>query len=186
MRHSLKKRHPGVAVRYLLMVLVSFLFLFPFYWMMRTSVMPLDDIFEIPIVYFPREIQLEPYAAAFTVFPLMRYLLNSLFITSLATIGAVLTSSLCAFGFSRIAWKGRETVFTIVLSSMLLPSAVTLIPTFLGWSALGFSDTYVPLIAPYWFGGGAMNIFLLRQFFRTIPKALDESALMDGASVRRI
>ena len=94
MRHSLKKRHPGVAVRYLLMVLVSFLFLFPFYWMMRTSVMPLDDIFEIPIVYFPREIQLEPYAAAFTVFPLMRYLLNSLFITSLATIGAVLTSSL--------------------------------------------------------------------------------------------
>ena len=85
MRHSLKKRHPGVAVRYLLMVLVSFLFLFPFYWMMRTSVMPLDDIFEIPIVYFPREIQLEPYAAAFTVFPLMRYLLNSLFITSLAT-----------------------------------------------------------------------------------------------------
>ena len=75
----------------------------------------------------------------------MRYLLNSLFITSLATIGAVLTSSLCAFGFSRIAWKGRETVFTIVLSSMLLPSAVTLIPTFLGWSAL---DTYVPLIAP--------------------------------------
>ena len=108
MRHSLKKRHPGVAVRYLLMVLVSFLFLFPFYWMMRTSVMPLDDIFEIPIVYFPREIQLEPYAAAFTVFPLMRYLLNSLFITSLATIGAVLTSSLCAFGFSRIAWKGRS------------------------------------------------------------------------------
>ena len=186
MRHSQKKRHPGVAVRYLLMVLVSFLFLFPFYWMMRTSVMPLDDIFEIPIVYFPREIQLEPYAAAFTVFPLMRYLLNSLFITSLATIGAVLTSSLCAFGFSRIAWKGRETVFTIVLSSMLLPSAVTLIPTFLGWSALGFSDTYVPLIAPYWFGGGAMNIFLLPQFFRTIPKALDESALMDGASFLRI
>lgn len=68
---------------------------------------------------------------------------------------------------------------------MLLPSAVTLIPTFLGWSALGFSDTYVPLIAPYWFGGGAMNIFLLRQFFRTIPKALDESALMDGASFLR-
>ena len=136
--------------------------MFPFYWMMRTSVMPLDDIFEIPIVYFPREIQLEPYAAAFTVFPLMRYLLNSLFITSLATIGAVLTSSLCAFGFSRIAWKGRETVFTIVLSSMLLPSAVTLIPTFLGWSALGFSDTYVPLIAPYWFGGGVEVRSVLR------------------------
>lgn len=168
------------------MGIISLLFLFPFYWMVRTSVMDLGDIFEIPIVYVPREIQTEHYAAAFTVFPLAQYLLNSLFITMLATIGAMLSSSLCAFGFSRIQWRGRETVFTIVLSSMLLPSAVTLIPTFLGWNAIGLTDTYIPLILPYWFGGGAMNIFLLRQFFRTIPKALDESAMMDGASLLTI
>ena len=75
----------------------------------------------------------------------------------------------------------REKVFTVVLSSMLLPSAVTLIPTFLEWHAIGVTDSYIPLIVPYWFGGGAMNIFLLRQFFRTIPKSLDESAVIDGA-----
>lgn len=167
--------------RYTALIAVSFIFLFPLYWMLRTSVMALGDIFEIPVVYFPREIQLEHYRAAFDVFPLGRYLLNSFGVTALATLGAVLSSSLCAFGFSRIAWRMREKVFTVVLSSMLLPSAVTLIPTFLEWHAIGVTDSYLPLIVPYWFGGGAMNIFLLRQFFRTIPRALDESAVIDGA-----
>jgi multiple sugar transport system permease protein len=167
--------------KYTALILMSFIFLFPLYWMLRTSVMDLGDIFQIPIIYFPREIQLQHYNAAFKVFPLGRYMLNSLLVTSLATIGAVFSSSLCAFGFSHIKWKMREKVFTIVLSSMLLPTAVTLIPTFLEWHAIGVMDSYIPLIVPYWFGGGAMNIFLLRQFFRTIPKALDESAVIDGA-----
>lgn len=154
--------------------------------MLRTSVMDLGDIFELPPVYFPRDVQLEHYRDAFSVFPLGRYMINSLFITGLGTIGAMFTSSLCAFGFSRIRWRGRETVFTIVLSSMLLPSAVTMIPVFLGWKAIKMTDTYWPLIVPYWFGGGAMNIFLLRQFFRMIPKEMDESAQMDGASYFKI
>lgn len=166
--------------------LLAFLFLFPFYWMLRTSVMELDDIFELPPVYFPREIQTEHYGEAFSVFPLGRYLLNSLLITALSTIGAMLSASLCAFGFSRIRWKGRELIFTVVLSSMLLPSAVTMIPVFLGWNAIGLTDTYLPLIIPSWFGGGAMNIFLLRQFFRMIPKEMDESARMDGAGYLQI
>lgn len=148
--------------------------------------MALGDIFEIPIIYVPRQIELQHYGAAFDVFPLGRYFLNSVLITGLATIGAVCSSSLCAFGFSRIQWRMREKVFTLVLSSMLLPTAVTLIPTFLEWYAIGVSDSYLPLIVPYWLGGGAMNIFLLRQFFRTIPKALDESAVMDGAGYFRI
>ena len=167
--------------KYSFLVLFAFIFLFPLYWMLRTSVMDLGDIFALPVIYFPKEIQIRHYFAAFDVFPLGRYLLNSLFVTSLATFGAVLSSSLCAFGFSRINWRMREKVFTVVLSSMLLPSAVTLIPTFLEWHAIGVTDSYIPLIVPYWFGGGAMNIFLLRQFFRTIPKSLDESAVIDGA-----
>lgn len=167
---------------YLSLLLLSVLFLFPLYWMLRTSVMDLGDIFELPPVFIPREIQTEHYREAFSVFPLGRYMLNSLFITGMSTIGALFTSSLSAFGFSRIKWRGREMVFTVVLSSMLLPSAVTMIPVFLGWNAVGMTNTYFPLIVPYWFGGGAMNIFLLRQFFRTIPKELDESAYMDGAS----
>ena len=168
-------------LKYSFLILSAFIFLFPLYWMLRTSVMDLGDIFALPVIYFPKEIQLQHYRAAFDVFPLSRYLLNSLFVTSLATFGAIFSSSLCAFGFARINWHMREKVFTVVLSSMLLPSAVTLIPTFLEWHAIGVTDSYIPLIVPYWFGGGAMNIFLLRQFFRTIPKSLDESAVIDGA-----
>lgn len=167
---------------YGLLTLAALFFVFPFYWMLRTSMMDLGEIFKLPIVYFPRKIHLKHYSAAFSVFPLARYVLNSLLITLSATVGAMLTSSLCAFGFSRIEWRWREKVFAIVLSSMLLPSAVTIIPTFLGWKVVGLTNTYWPLITPFWFGGGAMNIFLLRQFFRTIPKSLDESAKMDGAS----
>lgn len=180
MRNRTKGRIGTVGVHALL-CLLSVLFLFPFYWMLRTSVMDLGEIFQLPPVYFPTEIQLQHYGAAFAVFPLGRYLLNSLMIAALSTAGAMLTSSLCAYGFSRIEWRAREAVFTVVLSGMLLPAAVTLIPTFLIWRSAGLTNSYVPLIAPYWLGGGAMNIFLLRQFFRTIPRELDESAVMDGA-----
>ncbi len=176
----------GTILKYTVIIAIAAVFLFPFYWMLRTSVMSLDDIFKIPIVYFPKKVELQHYAAAFEVFPLLKYLLNSLFITSLATMGAMLSSSLCAFGFSRINWRGRDTVFTVVLSGMLLPSAVTLIPTFLMWRSAGVSDSYLPLIVPAWFGGGAMNIFLLRQFYRTIPKEIDEAASIDGANYFQI
>ena len=176
----------GTILKYTVIIAIAAVFLFPFYWMLRTSVMILDDIFKIPIVYFPKKVELQHYAAAFEVFPLLKYLLNSLFITSLATMGAMLSSSLCAFGFSRINWRGRDTVFTVVLSGMLLPSAVTLIPTFLMWRSAGVSDSYLPLIVPAWFGGGAMNIFLLRQFYRTIPKEIDEAASIDGANYFQI
>lgn len=181
-----KKVKTSTVITYVVLIILAIVFLFPFYWMLRTSVMSLDDIFKIPIVYFPKKIELEHYAAAFNVFPLFKYLLNSLFITVLATFGAMLSSSLCAFGFSRIDWRGRETVFTVVLSSMLLPAAVTLIPTFLLWRKIGVSDSYIPLIVPAWFGGGAMNIFLLRQFYRTIPRDIDEAAAIDGANYLQI
>lgn len=176
------KKQVMKIVKYTVLVLLTFLFLFPFYWMWRTSVMDLGDIFELPPVYFPRKIEFAHYGEAFSVFPLGRYLGNSIVITALSTLGAMLSASLCAYGFSRIKWKGREAVFTVVLSSMLLPAAVTMIPVFLGWNAVGLTDSYLPLIVPYWFGGGAMNIFLLRQFFRMIPKETDESARIDGAS----
>ena len=181
-----QKTSKSTLILYIVLIIISFLYLFPFYWMLRTSVMSLDEIFKIPVVYFPGKVEFQHYKAAFSVFPLFRYLLNSLFITLLATFGAMLSSSLCAFGFSRINWKGRETVFTIVLSSMLLPAAVTLIPTFLMWRKIGVSDSYIPLIVPAWFGGGAMNIFLLRQFYRTIPREIDEAAAIDGASYLQI
>ena len=97
-------------------------------------------------------------------------------------MGTMLTSSICAYGLARIKWKGRNVVFACIMASMMLPFAVTLIPTFLMWRAIGFTNSFVPLVAPAWFGGGAFYIFLLRQFYMTIPKDFDEAAYLDGAN----
>ena len=101
-------------------------------------------------------------------------------------LGVLLTSSMAAYAFSRVRWKGRDAIFTLLLSAMMLPSAVTLIPVYIGWSRMGMVDTYAPLIIPAFLGGGAYNIFLMRQFFLTIPRELDEAAFVDGASRFRI
>lgn len=93
---------------------------------------------------------------------------------------------MAAYAFSRVRWKGRDAIFTLLLSAMMLPSAVTLIPVYIGWSRLGMVDSYAPLIIPAFLGGGAYNIFLMRQFFLTIPRELDEAAFVDGASRFRI
>lgn len=98
----------------------------------------------------------------------------------------MLTSALAAYGFSRLRWPGRDLVFNVLLTTLMLPYAVTLIPTFLLWARLDLINTFWPLIIPHWFGGGIFSIFLLRQFFRTIPRELDEAALIDGANPLQI
>jgi multiple sugar transport system permease protein len=121
------------------------------------------------------------YSKAFTTVPFGSYYLNTFQIVLGSVSGTVITSSLSAYAFSRLRWKGRSLMFACLMASMMLPGAVTMIPLFVGWSKLGFSNTYAPLIVPSWFGGGAFNIFLLRQFYMTIPRELDESAFVDGA-----
>src|SRR5690606_27077582 len=121
-----------------------------------------------------------------TFVPFGTYFLNTIIIVAGCLSGILITSSLAAFAFSRISWPGRNIIFGILLSGMMLPGAVTLIPTFIGWTTLGFYNTFVPLIVPAWFGGGAYNIFLLRQFYLGIPRALDEAAYVDGAGYFRI
>jgi len=118
--------------------------------------------------------------------PFATYFRNTMTIVFFTVTGTVITSSICAFGFARCRWPGRDIVFGILMTSMMLPFAVTMIPTFIFWRHLGFLNTFVPLVAPSWFGGGIFNIFLLRQFYSTIPRELDEAALVDGASYFRI
>ena len=169
------------AVLYLFVLILLVCFVFPFFWMLRTSLMEINQIFQLPPVFIPDPLYWQNYPGAFNTFPLLQFIGNSFIISILSVVGSVFTSSLCAFGFSRIQWKLRNPIFTVVLCSMMLPYAVTIIPTYLGWNAVGGVDTYLPLILPYWCGGGAMYIFLLRQFFLSIPKELDESAIVDGA-----
>lgn len=175
------KKKFSKSIIYIILFFISFVCLVPFYWMIRSSLMDMSQIFTMPPIWIPNPIKFSNYKEALTMLPFGRYFLNTLFVVVFTVLGTVITSSLCAYSFSRIEWKGRDTVFGILLTAMMIPFAVTLIPTFIGWQKLGFVNSYAPLIVPAWFGGGVFNVFLLRQFFRTIPKELDEAARIDGA-----
>lgn len=148
--------------------------------------MDLSQIFTMPPEWIPKPFKWDNFQRALTVLPFDKFFINTLIIVVSVLIGTVVTSSVAAFGFSRIKWKGRDTVFAILMTSMMLPAAVTIIPSFLGWQMLGFYDTYYPLIVPAYFGGGIFNIFLLRQFYLTIPQDFDEAAYVDGANYLQI
>jgi multiple sugar transport system permease protein len=128
----------------------------------------------------------ENYPEAWTAKPFARYTLNTVIITLACIFGQVLSASLVAFGFARLRFPGRVPLFFLVLSTMMLPSQVTMMPHYLIYRSLGWIDTFLPLIVPSFLGGGAFFIFLFRQFFMTLPRELDESARLDGASSLRV
>jgi multiple sugar transport system permease protein len=176
----------GRVVAYVVLAVIGVIFLTPFVWMLRSSLMDLAQIFDMPPVWIPDPWRWDNFERALTALPFATYARNTLIIVVFGVIGTVFSSTVAAFGFARINWKGRDLIFGILLTALFLPGAVTLIPSFLGWQALGFYDTFVPLIAPAYFGGGIFYIFLLRQFYLTIPRDLDEAALVDGASYFQI
>lgn len=171
---------------YVSLLAISALFLIPFVWMIRSALMNLSQIFVMPPIWIPKPFEWNNFSRALTILPFDRFFMNTVIIVVFSVVGTVVSSTIAAFGFSRVLWKGRNLIFGILLTSMMLPGAVTLIPTFLGWQALGFYDTYAPLIVPAFFGGGIFNIFLLRQFYMTIPRDFDEAAVVDGASYFQI
>jgi multiple sugar transport system permease protein len=189
---NLNWRRPGQAIRvilaYVILALGSFVFLLPLFWMFTTSLKAQSEVYTFPPQFFPETFLWENYPNGWTYHNMQfsRWLLNTGVITALVLIGILLTSSLCAYGFARIQFPGRDFWFMAVLASIMLPSTVTLIPLYVGYSRIGWLDTYNPLIVPTFFGGGAFNIFLLRQFFKGIPVELEEAAILDGSSRLRI
>lgn len=169
-------------VIYVLLAAGSFLCLMPLIWMIRSSLMTNVEIFMIPIHWLPEKFQWKNYRDVFTTLPFLKYYANSLKLVFFVVTGAVFTSSLCAYGLARVEWKGRNIVFSCIMGSMMLPAAVTIIPTFLMFRRAGLTNSLLPLIIPAWLGGGAFYIFLLRQFFLSIPRDMDEAAYIDGAS----
>jgi multiple sugar transport system permease protein len=159
---------------------------FPFLWMIRCSFMSNLEISRFPPVMIPREYHFENYPYALTVFPFGRYLINTLIITVPSLFGVMLTSTLAAYAFARLDFPAKKPLFAMVIASMLMPASVTVIPIFLGWTAVGLSSGFVPLIVPAFLGGGGFNIFLVRQFLMTIPRDIDEAAIIDGAGHPRI
>ncbi|HVO21149.1 MAG TPA: carbohydrate ABC transporter permease [Anaeromyxobacter sp.] len=168
------------------LALLAAVFLFPFYWMVKTSLVDLGSIFEPTPSLVPKHPSFANYVTALTMFPFGRFFLNSLIIAALTVLGTLLTASMCAFSFSRLRWRWRNRVFSVVLTGMMLPFFVVMIPQFIMWRNLHLTNGFTPLIAPAWFGGGVFNIFLLRQFFLGIPRDLDEAAVMDGAGYTRV
>ncbi len=185
MKRSTQIRVRNIVV-YTLLIIVSAAALLPFFWLIRSSLMDRKQLFEFPIKVIPSPFMWENYPKALGSQPFGRYFINTLFLVVVSTIGTVLTSAMAGYSFTRLKWKGKKVVFYALLTTMMIPSFITLIPTFLIWSNIRLTDTYWPLVMPAWLGGGAYNIFLVRQFFMTIPKDLDEAALIDGASQPRI
>lgn len=169
-------------IRYGVMIALSIVFLIPLFWMVTTSLKTQGDVFAFPPVWIPNPPQWSNYAEAADRAPLGRWLLNTATVTCLAVVGNVLTSSLVAFGFARLRFPGRGILFILLLSTMMLPDVVLLVPQFILFRQLGWIDTLLPLVVPPFFGGGAFNIFLVRQFYLTIPRDFDEAARLDGAS----
>ncbi|MCS6861523.1 MAG: carbohydrate ABC transporter permease [Abditibacteriales bacterium] len=157
------------------------LFLLPFAWMVVTSLKADAQVMTPVPEWIPRPLVWENYTKALQSFPFLRYLGNTLVICALAVIGTVISCALPAYGFARLRWRGRDALFFIMLSTLMLPSQVTLLPTFLLFRWLGWTDTIAPLTVPAFFGS-AFSIFLLRQFFLTIPAELSDAARIDGCN----
>lgn len=176
------RRYLVRTVQYVVMVVLSAIFMIPLIWMISSSLKTQGQVFAYPPVWIPDPIQWSNYAEALRRAPLLRWLMNTATITAFAITGNVLTSSMVAFGFARLRFPGRGPLFILLLSTMMLPDVVTLIPRFILFRWLGWLDTFLPLIVPPFFGGGPFNIFLVRQFYLTIPRDFDEAARIDGAS----
>lgn len=151
---------------------------FPFSWLVYTSMKPYGEEFTI----VASQLTLSNYPAALTAVPLVKYAWNTTVIVLSTTVGTLITASMASFAFARLQFPGRELLFKLLLSTMMLPAIITLVPSFILFRMLGWINTLLPLTVPAWFGGGAFNIFLIRQFFLTLPRELDEAARMDGAS----
>ncbi len=156
--------------------------LLPLAWMISTSLKPESQVFRTPIQWVPTTVRTENYPEAVTLVPFWRYALNSLIVTVPVVIGTVLSSTAVAYAFARLRAPGLRWLFLLVVAGIMLPGEVTLVPSFLLFKELGWVGTYLPLTVPAWLGGGAFNIFLLRQYFLTIPREQEELARVEGHS----
>jgi multiple sugar transport system permease protein len=164
------------------MIIVAVVMLMPFMWLVTSSLKTQLQIFQYPPQWIPDPPQWENYTKALTFKPFDIYLRNTLTICLLNVIAVVFSSSFCAYGFARLRFPGRDFWFGIVMATLFLPYAILIVPSFIIFTQLGWVDTLLPLTVPLFFGGGAFNIFLLRQFFRGIPEDLADAARIDGCS----
>ena len=164
----------------------SILFVIPFVWALSGSLKNPYQLELFPPEWIPDPVLWRNYAEIWTIVPLGRFMWNTLFIAVLSLAGQLFTASMVAYGFAKFRFPGRDVLFLLMLSTLMLPIHVSLIPRFVLFYKLQWVDTFLPLIVPNYFGGSAFAIFLLRQFFRNLPKEMDDAARIDGAGYWRI
>jgi multiple sugar transport system permease protein len=174
------------AVTYVLISAGAAVVLIPFLWMLSTSLKPERQLFAYPPQWIPNPIRWSNYADAWNALPFDRFLLNTVFMTVLAMFAELTTASIVAYGFARFRFPLRNTLFVLLLSTMMLPGILTLIPKFLMWREVDRIDTFAPMTVAAWFVWGPSFVFLLRQFFLSIPREIEEAAVIDGANVFQI
>ncbi len=182
---------PGRVLLYVIAILASLFFMGPFLFTLGSALKAPSELYVFPPTLWPTVPQPQNFVTVFTLekVPFAGWYANTVVITLLAVVGTVLSATAAAYGFARFRWRGRDFFFMVLLSTLVLPEEVVLIPKFLMFHIIPewlfgatLIDTWWPLIIPYWFGGGAFYVFLLRQFFLQVPRELDEAAKIDGAN----
>ncbi len=192
----------GIIGLQVLMTLILITFLGPTLWMVSSSLKTQPEIFANPIVWIPAVPQWRNYVDAMQMLPFATFAVNTFKISILTVLGVVLSSALVAYSFARLRWPGRDFFFGMLLGTMMLPEIITMIPMFIEFKTLGWTRpgniidlpgtvfdlprNYLPLTVPFWLALAPLYVFLMRQFFKTIPMELEEAALVDGASRVRI
>jgi multiple sugar transport system permease protein len=175
-----------LAIVYGLLLVGVAVVMVPFLWMLSTSLKDASDLFIFPPQWISTPIRWNNYPDAWNALPFDRFLLNTLFMTILAMVAEIVSAAIVAYGFARFRFPGRNVLFVILLATMMLPGILTLIPKFIMWRELDRIDTFTPLTVGAWFAWGPSYIFLLRQFFMTIPREIEEAATIDGANVVQV
>jgi multiple sugar transport system permease protein len=173
---------PWKVLTWIVLLLGAGLMAMPFLWMISSSLKAEQAVFQYPPQLIPDPVMWNNYVESLIYKPFYLYVRNTVFLVAVNMFAIIVASSFCAYGFARIEFPGRDTWFVVVLATMMMPYYVLMIPIFIMFTRLGWIDTYLPLTVPTFFGGGAFNIFLMRQFFRTIPQELSDAARIDGCN----
>ena len=179
--NGLRRKRQSILI-YVLLAAGSIVFLIPLAWLISTALGTAEDAARIPHNFFPWPIHFENFYEAFTSGPFHVYLGNTLIVTILGVLGALISASLVSYGFARLRFRGQTFLFIVLLSTMMLPAQVLLVPKFILFRTLGWYDTLLPLFVPQWFAMNAFGVFLMRQFFMSLPFSLDDAAYLDGAN----
>ena len=171
----------SAIVRHITLVILAASFMLPFYWMVSSALKDDSQVYTVPPVWIPSPAHWNNFADAWLQYDFNTYMVNT--VTRYAvpvTLGVTLSSAIVAYGFARLRWPGRDVLFFICLTTMMVPFQVTMVPLFITFRRLGWLNTYLPLVVPGYFGAPYF-IFMLRQFFLTIPEELSDAARIDGA-----